>query len=171
MKTKIILSLAVAIAATLVTQPTRAGAINTLAITENSSTSLTAILNGTTSLSVTPNGIDAWTIALTGVGTPFGFATTVGWLEPEAGFVNAVSFDPDLPNHLLVQSDFQHIGGFPDGTPDTQDFTLNGSLLAVTFFDKGDVASVPDTGSAFGLLFLSVAALLSAGHFRSLRLA
>ncbi len=36
----------VAIAAALVTQPMRAGAIDTLVITENSSTSLTAILNG-----------------------------------------------------------------------------------------------------------------------------
>ena len=56
----------VAITAALVTQPMRAGAIDTLVITENSSTSLTAILNGN-SLPVTPNGADHWTIALAGV--------------------------------------------------------------------------------------------------------
>jgi hypothetical protein len=36
------------VTAALVTQPMRAGVIDTLVITENSSTSLTAILNGDT---------------------------------------------------------------------------------------------------------------------------
>ena len=49
-----LIPLAIAIVAALVTQPVHATAINTLVITENSSTSLTALLNGTTSLTVTP---------------------------------------------------------------------------------------------------------------------
>jgi hypothetical protein len=43
---KMLPALMIAITAALVTQPMRAGAIDTLVITENSSTSLTAILNG-----------------------------------------------------------------------------------------------------------------------------
>jgi hypothetical protein len=43
----------IAITAALVTQPMRAGTIDTLVITEFSSTSLTAVLNGTTFLNVT----------------------------------------------------------------------------------------------------------------------
>src|SRR5438034_4961080 len=62
-----LVSLAIAIAAALVTQPVRATAIQTLVITENSSDSLTALLNGTTSLTVTFDFADQWTIALTGV--------------------------------------------------------------------------------------------------------
>ena len=50
---KILPALMIAITAALVTQPMRAGTIDTLVITEFSSTSLTAVLNGTTFLNVT----------------------------------------------------------------------------------------------------------------------
>ena len=52
----------IAVTAVLVTQPMRAGALDSLVITENSSTSLTAILNGTTSLTVNPISADNWFI-------------------------------------------------------------------------------------------------------------
>src|SRR5437667_11139083 len=92
-KPSTLVSLAIAIAAALVTQPVRATAIQTLVITEFSSTSLTATLNGTTALSVTDNFADNWTIALTGI-----FGTGQFWFEPDAaGFVNLVSFNPTLP--------------------------------------------------------------------------
>ena len=163
-----LLPLGVAIAAALLTPPLHAGAIDSLVITENSSTSLTAILNGTTSLSVTPHGTDNWSIALNGVGGNAAF-----WTEPDnANFINFVSFSPNFPNQLTVQSDFPHSGGgLPDGTPVGNAFTLNGGLLSVTFFDKGDVAAAPDTGSTFGLLALALAALVGATPRRALRLA
>src|SRR6266566_3335109 len=100
-KPSTLVSLGIAIAAALVTQPVQATAISTLVITENSSTSLTATLNGTTALSVTNNFADNWTIALTGI-----FGTGQFWFEPDAaGFVNLVSFNPTLPGQLTVRSD------------------------------------------------------------------
>src|SRR6266566_7845702 len=73
-KPSTLVSLAIAIGAALVTQPVRATAIQTLVITEFSSTSLTAMLTvggTTTSLGVTPGISDHWTIALGGVSGGF----------------------------------------------------------------------------------------------------
>src|SRR5438445_13215303 len=93
-KPSTLVSLAIAIAAALVTQPVRATAINSLVITENSSTSLTAILNGSTFLVVSPIGADEWFIALPGISVVGGLHFTQSWLEPgAAGFVNQVGFD------------------------------------------------------------------------------
>ena len=170
-KPSTLVSLGIAIAAALVTQPVRATAIQTLVITEFSSTSLTATLNGTTSLSVTPGLADHWTIALGGVSGGFPEADQF-WTEPAAGFVNSVSFINPVPGRLFVDSDIFHgQSGLADGTPDTTTFTLNGNPLTVTFFDKGDVATTPDTGSTLGLLSLSVVALLGATRLRFLQLA
>jgi hypothetical protein len=172
-----LVSLGIAIAAALLTQPMRATAIQTLVITENSSTSLTALLNGTTSLTVTPSFTDEWLINLTGVSGPSTTTNQQNWFEPggaAAGFVNQVLFDPQhSPNQLLVRSDFGpgFINGLADGATDTSDFTLNGSALSVTFIDKGDVASAPDSGSTLGLLSLALAGLFGASRLRSLRLA
>jgi len=119
---------------------------------------------------VTNNFADNWTIALTGI-----FGTGQFWFEPDAaGFLNTVLVDPTVfPNQLLVESDRGpgFTNGLADGTPDTTDFFLNGSQLSVTFFDKGDVAAAPDTGSTLGLLSLSVVALLGATRLRFLQLA
>ena len=169
MKTKIILLLAIAIAAALVTQPMRATAIDTLLITENSSTSLTATLTvgaTITSLGVTFNGADNWTIGgLTGISLAI---SNVAWTEPDgAGFINLVSFSSFLPGRLHVTSDFFNGNtGLANNTADTTHFLLNGSELDVTFNDKGDVAAAPDTGSTLGLLSLSVVALLGATRLR-----
>ena len=168
-KPSTLIPLAIAIVAALVTQPVRATAINTLVITENSSTSLTALLNGTTSLTVTPNGADEWFVALAGIGP----STEQFWTEPDAsGTLNLVQAQPAL-NRISVVSDLvlQGISGLADGTPDTTTFTLNGGALSVTFFDKGDVAAAPDTGSTLGLLSLSVVALLGVTRLRFLQLA
>jgi len=154
---KILPALMIAIAAALVTQPMRAGAIDSLVITENSSTSLTATLNGNP-LSVTLNFPDVWTIALAGVS-----GTAQQWAEPEPdafGLGNAVETDPFTPNQLLVISDFgPAFLPLPDGTPDTTRFTLNGNPLSVTFFDKGDVATTSDTGTTASLFGLSLTGL------------
>jgi hypothetical protein len=64
------------------------------------------------------------------------------------------------PNQLEVISDFgPAIFALPDGTPDTTTFTLNGNPLSVTFFDKGDVTTAPDTGTTGSLLGLSLMGL------------
>ena len=153
---KILPALMVVIAAALVTQPMRAGVIDSLIITELSSTSLTATLNGNP-LTVTLNFADDWTIALPGVS-----GTSQQWAEPEpdaAGLGNIVQSFLS-PNQLSVISDFgPAFLPLPDGTPDTTRFTLNGNPLSVTFFDKGDVATAPDTGTTASLFGLSLMGL------------
>ncbi|PYI79230.1 MAG: hypothetical protein DME58_05395 [Verrucomicrobia bacterium] len=151
---KILLALMVAITAALVTQPMRAGVLNTLVLTETSSTSLTALLNGITPLSVSNPGRDSWRVSLTGINEG-----QQDWLEPEAGFVNAVAGLPS-ENEIVVVSDFgPGRTGLADGTQDTTHFTLNGNPLYVTFFDKGDVATTPDTGTTVSLFGLSLTGL------------
>lgn len=151
---KVLFALTIALAATFVTQTMRAQ-VQTLDITEKSSTSLSAILNGTTPVSVTFNRDNNWTITLNGVS-----GADQDWMEPDAaGFVNLVEFDGFHQNELFVVSDFNHPGGIPDGTPDTTHFTLGRDALTVTFFDKGDVAAVPDTGTTASLFGFSLAGL------------
>src|SRR5205809_6902647 len=82
-KPSTLVSLAIAIAAALVTQPVRATAIQTLVITEFSSTSLTATLNGTTSLTVSNTAADQWLIDLVGIA-----GTQQFWAEPDASGLN-----------------------------------------------------------------------------------
>jgi hypothetical protein len=175
-KPSTLVSLGIAIAAALVTQPVRATAIPpSLVITETSSTTLTAMLtvNGTTTSLGVSDSVDSWTIALANVGGTSGSTETIrNWLEPDAaGFVNEVFFDPRSLDQLSVNSDFAHATGLADDTTDQTSFTLNGVALWVTFDDDGDVAAVPDTGSTLGLLSLSVVALLGATRLRSLKLA
>jgi len=158
---KLLPALMIAITAALVTQPMRAGAIDTLVITENSSTSLAATLNGNP-LSVEFGFADAWFIHLAGLGPLF---STQIWGEPDAAgkvnFLQVGIFNFNLSDTGLgVSSDVSFPeSGLPDGTPDTTTFTLNGNPLSVTFFDKGDVATVPDTGTTFSLFGLSLTGL------------
>jgi hypothetical protein len=167
-------SLGIAIASALVTQPMRATAVDTLLITETSSTSLTATLttsSGTTSLNVAFHGDDSWSIDLANVSEN----RTQFWTEPDAaGFFNRVDTSSSAPDTMTFRSDLIQPGvsGLADGTKDTTTFTLNGVELDVTFHDNGDVATVPDTGSTLGLLSLSVVvALLGATRLRFLQLA
>src|SRR5689334_19193460 len=100
---KLLAGLIIVVAVASLTQPLRAGAIDTLVITENSSTSLTAVLNGTTSLTVTPGMADHWTISLNGVSSSAPFPGHV-WFEPDgSGLFNQVAFF--TPNQLSVVSD------------------------------------------------------------------
>ena len=161
---KILTALMIAITAALVTQPMRAGAIDTLVITELSSTSLTATLttsSGTTSLSVGNTSSDNWTIDVAGVSVTSIVDNLQFWAEPDAaGFGNQVAFF-NVPNQLGVVSEVgpELTNALADGKPDTTTFTLNGNPLSVTFFDKGDVATVPDTGTTFSLFGLSLTGL------------
>jgi hypothetical protein len=119
-----------------------------------------------------------FSLAKTKIVSPLaGFSGVVPWTEPGAAdFFNIVQGKTDsngMFDRISITSDFASPGmlGLPDGMTDTTSFTLNGIALSVTFFDKGDVATAPDTGSTLGLLSLSVVALLGATRLRFLQLA
>ena len=182
MKTKIILSLAIAITAALAAQPTSAiSSVDQVIITENSSTSLTVTLNGNdiTATAVTNTGPDAWSVTLPSTVSFDG--AVYGWLEPDnSNLANTIDFVPritSLPtsvNLLTITSDG---GVLPPGSGFTYfndgDNVPDGAT-SFTFKDNAataETSAVPDTGSTFGLLFLSLIALLGASRLRSLRLA
>jgi len=167
--------LAVAITAAVISQSTLAQPPPTphqLVLTENSFTSLTATYDGSAAgLSVINISSDHWGITLS-PGTTF--SGSPQWTEPDnSSFVNVLTTFGN--NQLIVNSDF-----FPNGTLPMADEgtftnvgidTRDGASISVTFDDDGDQATVPDTGSTFVLLCLSLGALLTAAKFRSLGLA
>jgi hypothetical protein len=162
---KILPALMIAITAALVTQPMRATAIPTLVITEFSSTSLTAILNGDTAnpLLVT-GGNDSWTITLNLNGNVILFGAQI-WTEGAAfglnNFVEAALFG----NTITVVSDRDTgVTGIANNTQDTTSFAIRSSTgstepLYVTFNDLGDAAAAPDTGTTASLFGLSLMGL------------
>jgi hypothetical protein len=164
--------LGIAITAAFVTQPVFGQSFHQLVFTENSSSSLSATFDGTP-LTVTPTLIgfpDEWDVTPpTGVSIP-----GLLWFEPgTTSFINFAG-RTFLGNQLHVVSDTIGFGSIePNGftyvgvSIDTSD----GVPIDVTFNDKGDVAAVPDRGSTFGLLFLSLIGLLGATRLRSLQLA
>ena len=165
------------IAAALAAQPVFAQTTNTLVITENSSTSLSATYDGSTSgVTVTNNSPDHWMVTLPSTVQFSGSATD--WAESEnANSTNGVVFEGvgrGPGNTFFVTSDdTTGSGGLASGTfvtvPGSD--TSNGGSISATMFDNSDVATVPDTGSTFALLFLSLVALFGASRLRSLRLA
>jgi hypothetical protein len=173
MKTKIILSLAIAITAALAAQPTSAiSTADQVIFTENSSTSLTVTLNGNdiTATAVSNTGPDAWTVTLPSTVSFDG--GLINWLEPDnSNLANEVSFVPGFG--LTVNSDFPVL---PPGSGFSYNNDGDNILNGATFFmfkdnaATAETSAVPDTGSTFGLLFLSLIALLGASRLRSLRL-
>jgi hypothetical protein len=175
MKTKVILLLAIAIAAALVTQPICASVINNIVLTENSSTSLTATYNLSTSgVTVTSIGTDGWNVSFPS-SVAFNVSATVDWIEPESsGEVNAFTGAPTTHLALVFSEATTGNPKVADGTTvdNVGTDSVNGGTINVTFFDNGDVvATAPDTGSTLGLLSLSVVALLGATRLRFLELA
>jgi len=173
MKTKIILGLAIAITAALLTGPVLAQpAPHQLVVTENSSTStgLTATYDGS-ALAVTFIGPDQWTVTVpsTVFFIPGG---AFKWVEPEnSGLGNSVVLgSPGIPR-FSVTSDITT--NFPpvadESTVNIGTDSSNGAPISMTFDDDAATAEVPDTGSTFGLLFLALIALLGASRFRSLQ--
>ena len=162
---KILPALMVAITAALVTQPVRAIVINSIVITENSSTSLTVTYNGSTSgITITFIEGEEWLVNL-----PFAVTngTAANWTEPEdSSLFNYAEFIGGSRNRLIVHSDAA-LFGFPhqfplgaNGTP--VDFGINLSdnvAVQAVFNDNGDVAKTPDTGTTFSLLGLSLMGL------------
>ena len=164
--------LTIAIVAAAVAESVMAQGVNQLVFTEDSSTSLTVTYTpfggSTTSLTVT-GGADMWSVSF-----PSNFFITtasVGWSEPGAigsfTFANTVFF-----SFGSVTSDQKNPVTLSDESSAIVGSDANNNLpISATFDDDGDVATVPDAGSTFGLLFLSVIALLGATRFRHVRLA
>lgn len=135
------------------------GQVQQLVVTENSSTSLTATLNGNP-LTVAFDGSQFWSIDMSGslLGGP---GAGVFWREPEnpTTEANQVAF---AGPEIFIHSDLPPVTGQPlldNGATDTTDFFINASPVDVTFNDNGDAASAPDTTATFSLLAVSLAAL------------
>jgi hypothetical protein len=179
-----LLALAIAITAAVVTQPASA-ITHQLVITENSSTSLSATIDGN-SLEVEGHieslGPNKWLIEDDFVmfNVPI---QSFSWVELEnSSLGNAVSFGEDEFGFPVINAAFIVSDVSTNFTPKANGATVNNvglyevsiflsEPLSATFIDNSDVAAAPDAGSTFGLLFLSLIALLGASRLRSLRLA
>ena len=162
---KILTALMIAITAALVTQPVRAIVINSIVLTENSSTSLTVTYNGSTSgITITFIESEEWVVFL-----PFAITggTAANWTEPEdSSLFNYAEFIGGSRNRLIVHSDAA-LFGFPhqfplgaNGTPVDFGIDLSDNVaVQAVFNDNGDVAKTPDTGTTLSLFGLSLMGL------------
>jgi protein with PEP-CTERM/exosortase system signal len=165
-----------------------------IVLTENSPTSLTVTLDGsTTGITVTNTAPDQWDVIFAS-SILFSPNTRLNWTEPEnPAQVNGVfagnqaaglGFPVVQSNEMLVFSDTTPLAlaqsTMPNGgtTPFAIGFEFENPggpsrVIFGTFNDNAATAeaSVPDTGSTFVLLFLSLTALFGASRFRSVRLA
>jgi hypothetical protein len=176
MKNKMLSSLALSVAAAVLTQPLFAGIIpaHDIQITENSSTSLSATFDGTP-VTVQNTAKDRWTITFDPT-FQFGVFVLNGYVEPENNLVNIIDSEPGVggfgTNQLFVLSDIQGGSFIPDGTTLVETLLISGSQTAVgiTFHDSGDGSSVPDSGSTLGLFLFALIGVLGATRLRSPRL-
>ena len=174
-----LVSLGIAGANAFVAQPICAQSPENIVITENSSTSLTATLNGSSSgVTITPNGPDNWSITFPS--HVFSLVTTsFFWGEPFffPSQVNSVAVGT-VSDSLVIQSDIPFNGDprflFDNGTVVLgvgTDLATNENVN-VQFIDNGDAThGVPDIASTASLLSLSLIGLFVASRFRSFRLA
>jgi len=171
MKNKTVLSLALSIAAVVLTQPLFAGVIpaHDIRITENSSTSLSATFD-LAPVTVQNTASDRWTLTFSNTFT-FGSFVLDLWAEPEDNTMTmANSVEGTGTNQLFIRSDI--LSGHttvPDGTQFVENLSISGSQTSVgiRFFDNGDGARVPDSGSTSGLLFLTLITLVAVSRRRS----
>lgn len=168
-----LLSIAIAIAAASVTQSVMAQVpSHQLVFTEDSS-GLTITYDGSP-ITATPTGPQSWSVQFPS-NLSFNTTTAFNWVEPEnPNLVNTVTFG-STSHPTQVSSDTSAITGLfvgdegsiaPVGTD-----TSNNAGIVATFDDDGEPATVPETGSTLGLLFVALVALVSATRFRSFRLA
>jgi len=190
-KVSTLASLGIEVIAALVTQPTVADIFddNSLVITENSSTSLTATYTfphgSTLACTVTLLAPDQWTVTLPFESEHLDEFSNL-WQEPEnpppTTIGNRISNASSGSNTVSVISDF-NAGGIA-GTPRPNGFSgtlfgigtdsANETQIDLTFTDNAATSephAAPDTGSTFGLLFVSLLALLGASRLRSIQLA
>jgi hypothetical protein len=178
MKTHIISLLAIVLGATATQAVFAVSIAHNIVLTENSSTSLTATYDGsTTGVTVILNSPDNWVVNVPATVSFNGMGIADSWIEPEnASLSNFVSGSTNAPQ-LAVVSEFNLLGDVANGSQSPFIFgtdSSNSGFVFVTFNDNGDTAAsttVPDTGSALGLLFVSVIALLGVGSFGQARLA
>jgi hypothetical protein len=170
MKTKTVSSrlalFAIAISAALLTEPAFGSAVtpHQFVFTEKSFASL----------SVTYDGVDVL-IPCTGPGCPpdtwnfgLGSATfvsngSVQWFEPGSStLVNFVNFGTAMTHEGTVLSDISLYTQFPVNADRASVLvgTVGGVDVFATFHDKGDAATVPDTGTTASLFGLSLAGLV-----------
>lgn len=176
-KRSTLVSVGVAIATALSTRTTQASIIHKLVVTENSSTSLTATYdNSTARVSVTPVGEDEWNVSISSM-TP-NFSAGSSWAEPTGNLSNSIvgiTIEGSMENPtvvLTIKSDTSSGGAtLSNGATVTAGTdNLDGATIKMTFTDRSDVSSAPETGSTFALLALALTVLVSASRLRSPRL-
>ncbi len=182
------IALLITMTAALTTQSIFAQMNHVIVLEENSSTSLTATYDGlTTGITVTPGGPDAWTVTfpmtvMFGSNNP-GFFGLVDWAElpgmADSGLVNEVVF-PVGQNSLAVFSDRPPANpGLLPPLPDSSitltsvgtDSSSNPGDIFAIFSDAAGTSetttTVPDTGTTFDLLFVSLIGLSAVRrHYR-----
>jgi len=175
---KTLLILSISVLATTVRPLPASELENTIVLTENSPTSLTATYNGSTSgVTVTLFSPDNWSVS-------FPSSVLLGhlgiqWLEPEnSSLVNLWLSEGFFEDHRAsISSEFPvDLNGTPlaNGATfaDVGTDTSNGESISATFHDNAATAeAAPDTGSTLELLALTLAALFAASRLRSFRLA
>lgn len=170
MKTKIMLALAIAVTATLVTRPVFAEIItsNTVDLIENSATSLTVLFNGSPlpSAFILNTSADHWTVTFPQAVHPIPFPGA-SWAEPENPTLNFTALHgwnqvTSLSStQLSVVSDAALLG---EPLANGFQILLSNDVNLATYYrftDNSD-AAVPDTGCTLALLALSLIALLGA---------
>jgi hypothetical protein len=177
--------LGIAISAAVVPQPVSAGVINAadtptptpvphqLVFTENPAGRLTVTFDGSSSgITVTPVSTDRWNVIIPVTATAPGAAQ---WIEPEnSSLVNIP--EEVATDTYLVRSDVSPQSfstPVPNGTPTSfGNDPSDGRPIIATFHDNAARTEVvPDTGSTFALLLLSLIGLFCATRLRSVRLA
>lgn len=136
------------------------GQVPQLVITEYSSSSLTATLDGS-SWSVTSQGANEWLVFTPGFVLP----EDIGWKDAENPTTEANFVESITPGIDLIVSTDQPVvstatGFLANGETDQGDFTYNAGPLDVTFNDDEGATSAPDAAGTFSLLALSMAALM-----------
>ena len=140
-----------------------------LVLTETSFNTLIVTYDGsTTGVDVNYISGDHWGVT---IAFATGFSGSPQWTEPEdPSFFNVLTLSGT--NQFIVNSDF-----FSNGTTPLTNGSSFGNFgtdtrdagpISVTFKDRGDSAAVPDTGSTFGLLFVSLIALFGARRLPSI---
>ena len=168
MKTPVLALLTVAIC-TIVNPVFAGGAPTThqLVLTETSSFTLSGTYDGSAAgVSIISISTDHWGVTV-GSAT---FSAAPQWSEPEDPAAFNVITLLAIPGQFIVNSDFLSNGSTPlmDGAAFTNFGTdsRDGGAISVTFNDRGDAATVPDTGSTAALLGLSITGLLGAARLK-----
>ena len=135
--------------------------VQTLDITEHSSSLLTAKFNGTDipAADITGGG-DSWTITIPGITdiAPGQSDWVEGTEASGAPIVNLVAASSS--STFDVRSDLPGRGFHLNGETDTTTFFIGNAHLNVTFTDNGDSPTgVPDAATTLSLLSLSLAGL------------